>query len=152
MFTTKKSVGVVSKWRGDVLTFDEGAKTIIFALISCSGIFAYLGIMLGKNEGGVTGQKHFPLKWFFILLSCLLVIGTLGVSIYLAESQCIIPGVCNVNELQVINMTFDIMICLLTALLFILGYFVVMLVNWVAYFLKARKTKRDGREDDYEKG
>jgi len=141
------------------MVFEEGAKTIIFALIGCSGIFAYLGISLG-NEKDRTGQKHFPLKLFLIMLSVLLITASVGLSDLIAQSQCgqcgetlgCADGTCTEFEQYVINMTLWVFICLMIGLLFVIGYFIVLFINWILHYLNARKSRNAWLEGQYTQG
>jgi hypothetical protein len=143
------------------MVFEEAAKTIIYALLGCAGVFAYLGIALGKGDS-VRGEntKHFPLKLFFLMLSLLMLTASVGMSALITQSQCGECGqpldcptaTCTTYEQYVVNYTFSVFICLAISLLFVIGYFIVLFINWIIHFLNTKRSKKAFLEQDYTRG
>jgi hypothetical protein len=143
------------------MAFEDGAFSLIIAIIACSGVFAYLGINVGgANITNVKGTNHFPLKLFFMIMSLTFLLGAVGTSLLVVVDTCglchgLTPycptGECTIQEQRVVDVGMWVMAVLTFAWLFIVGYFIVLFIRWVLYYLNMNRTKKAVLESDYEK-
>jgi len=133
------------------MAFEDGAFNLIIAIVACSGVFAYLGINVGgsDNSPNARGTNNFPLKLFFLVMSLTFLLGAVGVSLLITVNAC--GGVCSTEQQRVVDVAMWVMVTLVFSWLFIVGYFNILFIKWVLYYLNTKRTKQAILESDYEK-